>query len=76
MLRFGPRGGLVLEIQDNGEGFDPEAAQAVGDQGLGLRSMRERAAALGAQLSLVAAPGAGCRLAVTLSAADLARADA
>lgn len=73
-LHFAPGGGLLLEIGDDGQGFDAEAAQAVADQGLGLRSMRERAAALGARLSLETSSGRGCRLSVTLSAADLARA--
>jgi two-component system NarL family sensor kinase len=73
-LRFPPAGGLVLEVADDGRGFDADAAQAVADRGLGLRSMRERASALGAQLRLVTAPGQGSQLAVTLSAADLARA--
>ena len=76
LLRFEPQGGLALEIQDDGEGFDAVAAQAVADRGLGLRSMRERADALGARLSLITSPGAGCRLAVTLSAGHLARAAA
>jgi len=67
VLRFEP-GGVTLEIHDDGQGFDAEAAQAVADQGLGLRSMRERAAALGARLSLVTAPGLGSRLTVKLSA--------
>ena len=44
------------------------------DRGLGLRSMRERADALGARLSLMTSAGVGCRLAVKLSAADIARA--
>lgn len=73
-LNFGAGGDLALEIDDDGRGFDAEAAQAVADRGLGLRSMRERAAALGARLVLATAPGRGCRLSVTLSAADLARA--
>ena len=72
-LRFEHGGGLALEIIDDGHGFDAEAAQAVADRGLGLRSMRERADALGARLSLVTAPGLGCRLTVKLSAANLAR---
>jgi two-component system NarL family sensor kinase len=75
-LRFGPDGGLALEIADDGRGFDADAAQAVADRGLGLRSMRERADALGARLRLETAPGEGARLAVTLSARDLARAAA
>ncbi|MDG0865239.1 cache domain-containing protein [Pelomonas aquatica] len=69
-LRFEPRGGLVLEVADDGRGFDADAAQAVADRGLGLRSMRERADALGARLSLATAPGQGCRLAVKLGPAE------
>jgi two-component system, NarL family, sensor kinase len=68
-LRFEPDGGVTLEVRDDGRGFDAEAAQAVADQGLGLRSMRERAAALGARLELASAPGRGSRLTVTLGAA-------
>jgi len=75
-LRFEPGGGLALEVTDDGQGFDADAAQAVADRGLGLRSMRERADALGARLTLITAPGVGCRLAVKLSASDLARAAA
>jgi two-component system NarL family sensor kinase len=73
-LRFERDGGLALLIQDDGEGFDAVAAQAVADRGLGLRSMRERADALGARLSLITSPGEGCQLAVTLSPGTLARA--
>ncbi|RTL47020.1 MAG: histidine kinase [Burkholderiales bacterium] len=74
VLRFERDGGLALQVQDDGRGFDAVAAQAVADRGLGLRSMRERADALGARLSLITSPGQGCRLAVTLSPATLARA--
>lgn len=76
LLRFERGGGLALEVRDDGRGFDAEAAQAVADQGLGLRSMRERAAALGARLHLATAPGEGSRVTVKLSAADLDRAAA
>ncbi len=75
-LRFARDGGLALEVVDDGRGFDADAAQAVADRGLGLRSMRERAEALGARLSLSTAPGQGARLAVKLSATDLNRAAA
>jgi two-component system NarL family sensor kinase len=73
-LHFEREGGLSLEVVDDGRGFDAEVVQAVADQGLGLRSMRERASALGARLRVATSPGAGCRLAVTLSAPALARA--
>jgi ligand-binding sensor domain-containing protein/signal transduction histidine kinase len=51
-------GRLDLTIADDGRGFDPAAA---GD-GHGLRSMRARAAALGADLEVTSRPGAGTRL--------------
>lgn len=73
-LRFERDGGLSLDVADDGSGFDADAVQAVADQGLGLRSMRERADALGARLRMTTGPGEGCRLAVTLSASALAAA--
>ena len=53
---------VILEISDDGTGFDPELASG----GLGLASMRERAAAVGGTLRITSAPGAGTlvRLAV------------
>ncbi len=56
---------VTLEIADDGRGFDLAAIQDRG--GLGLRSMRERAAELGAALQIQAQPGAGTRLQVTLT---------
>jgi signal transduction histidine kinase len=54
---------LLVTVADNGVGFDPSApvaATADGRSGgLGLRSMRERAAAAGLALDLTSAPGAG-----------------
>jgi two-component system sensor kinase len=53
-------GALVLEIADDGRGFDPAAAT----RGHGRRTMRERALAIGAALSVESAPGAGTRVRV------------
>jgi signal transduction histidine kinase len=53
------RSSLVLEIQDNGVGF--EAGGAFPGH-LGLRSMRERAASLGGTLEVESASGAGARI--------------
>jgi signal transduction histidine kinase len=62
-LRFAPQGGDVgLEIIDDGEGFDLEAAREKG--GLGLSTMEERATELGGQLSIVSRPGEGTRVLV------------
>lgn len=53
---------LQLQIEDNGQGFEP----AQNTSGFGLQGMRERAAALGGELSLDSRPGQGCRLQVQL----------
>lgn len=50
-----PDASLVLTVDDDGVGLGP----TVRGEGLGLRSMRERAGRLGAELSLRSAPGAG-----------------
>lgn len=54
---------LVLEVTDDGPGFDPEApqgrAQGKAQRRLGLASMRERAQAADAQLRITSAPGRG-----------------
>jgi signal transduction histidine kinase len=48
---------LMLEIADDGVGFDPVARSNAG--GLGLRGMQERAASMGGQLTVESRPGAG-----------------
>ncbi len=55
-------GGLRLEVQDNGRGFDPAAPSS----GMGLQSMRERAEALPAgAFAIESAAGRGSRVSVT-----------
>ncbi len=56
------RGRVVLEVADDGAGFDPGLAVP----GLGLASMRERAAAVGGKLRVSSAPGAGTRVRLTV----------
>ena len=55
---------LELRVQDDGRGFELEQATAAG--GFGLLSMRARAAAIGADLTLCSAPGQGTTLVVAL----------
>jgi signal transduction histidine kinase len=51
-----PQGQVVLEIRDDGRGFDP----AAGHPGhFGLDSMRSRAAEIGALLTITSTPGSG-----------------
>jgi signal transduction histidine kinase len=54
-------GALAVEVRDDGAGFGPAATPAAADGrgGIGMRSMRERAAEAGAVLRIERAPGAG-----------------
>jgi signal transduction histidine kinase len=54
----GDDAGLVLEIEDDGAGFDPDAP-GLRSRRLGLTSMEERAERLGGWLEIRSAPGAG-----------------
>jgi signal transduction histidine kinase len=56
-----------LTIADDGCGFDPSACQRPArDHGWGLMIMRERAAAVGAELDVESTPGRGTRIIATL----------
>lgn len=64
------RGGkLTLSIKDDGAGFDP----VLHPDGHGLGSMHRRAAALGAHLQLVSAPGLGTLVGVEVDLSRVAR---
>jgi PAS domain S-box-containing protein len=60
-------GGVVLTVRDDGRGFDP-ADRPVGH--LGMSTMADRSHAIGAQLTVVSAPGAGATVRVSFVAAD------
>lgn len=55
-------GGLSLEIDDDGAGFDPQRVHA----GLGLQGMRERAQSMGGCLRLDSGPGRGTHIRVLI----------
>jgi signal transduction histidine kinase/putative methionine-R-sulfoxide reductase with GAF domain len=63
--------GTRLTVADDGRGFDagPRDASS-GGSGLGLRSMQERAGALGGTVSLTSAPGQGTTVEVLLPRKD------
>jgi signal transduction histidine kinase len=55
-----------LSVVDDGCGFDPESVRPSRHGGFGLTSMRERAAGIGADLSISSRPGQGTQVEVTL----------
>jgi two-component system sensor histidine kinase DegS len=52
-------GGWVVEVRDDGKGFDPERAPAPGRRSFGLQFMRERAALIGARFEVRSRPELG-----------------
>jgi signal transduction histidine kinase/CheY-like chemotaxis protein len=58
-------GSLQIIVCDRGVGFDPATLPATGIGGLGLSSIRQRLEFLGGGVSIVAAPGRGCRITLT-----------
>ena len=54
----------LIDIQDNGVGFD--ASRDAGDSHVGLRIMRERAHRIGAELSFESEPDKGTRICLIL----------
>jgi signal transduction histidine kinase len=62
-LRRGPDRAAVLEIDDDGKGFDPKA---VAGRGQGLGNLRERASSLGGTLEIDSSPGEGTTVRVLI----------
>jgi signal transduction histidine kinase len=55
--------GVVLEVDDDGRGFDPERVAGTGH---GLGNLRERAAALGGRAEISSVPGQGTTVRATI----------
>ena len=55
---------LLIEIEDDGQGFDPKSVELPSEtgRGLGLLGMRERVEILGGKMSLDSAPGEGAHI--------------
>ena len=62
-------GAIVLEIADNGIGFDPEKAEM--GRGYGLSNIKDRAERLGGILIVDTAPGRGTQLSIRVPAERL-----
>jgi signal transduction histidine kinase len=59
--------GLVLEVTDDGAGFDPAAALSAPQEGhFGLRILADLASDAGATLDVASAPGLGTRWRLTV----------
>jgi signal transduction histidine kinase len=60
---------IIVEVDDDGRGFDPGAARAKIESGhLGLAAMSERAALVGGEVTIDSAPGRGTSLRLVLPA--------
>ena len=55
------RKNVILEVIDNGEGFDPQKADK---SGIGLQNMRSRTAQINGQLKIISKPGLGTTIKV------------
>jgi len=58
-------GQLVLEVMDDGVGFEPDALDNMG--GMGLVSIRKRVERMGGTLDILTAPGQGTTLKVRVT---------
>lgn len=55
---------VVLDVRDDGRGFEPDHVRAAGSRGRGLTGIRDRAASLGGQVDVESAPGEGTTVSV------------
>ncbi len=61
---------LLLEVADNGKGFDPHVIRR--QEGFGLFSIRTRLRDLGGELEVDSAPGEGCRVTMCVNTGEMA----
>ena len=57
---------VVVEVKDNGRGFDANEAMAIASGRFGLLGLRERANKLQGRLQIDSQPGAGTVVSVTV----------
>lgn len=66
-LTVDPDQQLIIEVRDEGRGFDPLAMEAKSEQGgFGLFSVKERMQAMGGRLDVKSRPGEGTRITMSL----------
>jgi two-component system, NarL family, sensor histidine kinase UhpB len=53
---------VVVDVEDDGRGFSPDAVMSTNGSGLGLFGMQERAEYLGGRVSIESRPGSGTRV--------------
>ncbi len=63
---------LRVIVRDNGRGIDPQVAHSRQDSHWGLLGMRERAASIGATLTIWSRPGAGTEVEISIPSQALA----
>jgi two-component system nitrate/nitrite sensor histidine kinase NarX len=59
----------LLEVRDDGRGFDPESAGRLPGRSFGLRFMRQRAQLVGARLEILSGATTGSTVRLTISGA-------
>ena len=59
----------ILEVEDDGHGFDTDAPPRAGH--LGLANLKERASSLGGRLQINSRPGAGTRIIASVPLSNL-----
>jgi signal transduction histidine kinase len=69
----GEAGWWILEVQDDGDGFDVDAPEAAARRHFGLRFMRERAQQVGGQLEIVSGAAAGTTVRLRLHPRERSR---
>ncbi|MFC7490523.1 MULTISPECIES: sensor histidine kinase [unclassified Knoellia] len=57
---------VLLDVRDDGVGFEPDHVQTGGERGRGLTGIRDRAAGLGGSASVESAPGEGTTVSLAL----------
>jgi len=64
-------GSILLEVEDNGKGFELKSVLTSAEKSLGLLGMKERASLLNGNLSVISTPQTGTRIRVEIPVADL-----